>query len=70
MSGRYLPPWFLQVVGILSLLGLGVVWVLTDRANPLMLAAAGALALLGDYRRAGDALAERWLASRKDEHKP
>jgi hypothetical protein len=66
MNGRYLPPWFLQIVGLAALIALGVVWVLTDRANPLMLAAAGALALLGDYRRAGDALAQKWLANRKD----
>lgn len=49
MTGRYLPPWLLQIVGLVLLLGFAVFWIVTSRESVLMLGASGTLILLGRY---------------------
>lgn len=55
MTGGYLPPWVLQVVGLLVFVFFVGFWAVTGRVEPTLLAAAGGLigaGLYADARRA------------------
>jgi hypothetical protein len=55
MTGGYLPPWVLQVVGLAVFLFFVAFWAVTGRVEPTLLAAAGGLigaGLYADARRA------------------
>jgi hypothetical protein len=58
----YLPPWVIQVTGLLLILFFAVVWLLTDRIEPTLIALAGTLIGGGEYIRA-----KRSLNGKKDE---
>lgn len=56
-----LPPYVLQLVGLVGLVGQGGFWAFTGRLSPSLLAAAGGLVGVGQYV---DAL--RWLRHSPD----
>lgn len=55
-SNRYLPPWVLQVIGLLLLFVFAGYWILTNRESTLLVTTAVALIGLGGYQQAGQAL--------------
>lgn len=48
-KGTYLPPWFLQITGILIIIGGGFFWGITGHESPLIIGAGISLAGLGAY---------------------
>jgi hypothetical protein len=48
-KGTYLPPWFLQITGVLIIIGGGFFWGLTGHESPLIIGAGISLAGLGAY---------------------
>ena len=58
-ADRYLPARFLQLVGLLMLVGFAIFWGVTGRESALLMSAAMSLILLGAYRGAVEALKEK-----------
>lgn len=61
----YLPPWVIQAVGLALVLFFAIVWYLTDRIEPTLIALAGTLIGGGEYLRA-----KRGLTSNEDPPPP
>jgi hypothetical protein len=53
---NYLPPRFIQIVGVLLLIGATVFWAVTGRESAYLFSSAVSLILLGEYKRAVDSL--------------
>jgi len=58
-ADRYLPARFLQIVGLVLLIGFAIFWGVTGRESALLMSAAMSLILLGAYRGAIEALKNR-----------
>lgn len=56
MSGQYLSPKTLQVIGVLLLLGSAVFWAVTGRESVLLMTSAMTLIGVGSYRSAIESL--------------
>jgi hypothetical protein len=48
-KGRYLPPWLLQVAGLLLIMGGAIFWAITGHQSALIVGAGLSLAALGAY---------------------
>lgn len=65
-TDRYLPPWALQLIGVILLIAFGVFWALTGRESLLLITTAVSLILLNGYKTAGRALLEKLSDRERD----